>query len=167
MNNPKTRTRSKCRLFQLTTFERVLIIIISLATLFELELEYSFGIESYRMITTSQGPRALLKDKERQTIAEEKMLLQREEVARKQQDSPDNIPLQSTAQHSQRQSKDWLSEENLEDIVMRKDQLSKETVTYWSHPLLNESLLNGGAPLFGKDTVFSNDINDSRVRHTE
>ena len=117
---------------------------------------------------TSQGPRAQLKDKERHTIAEEKMLLQREEVARKQQDSPDNIQLESTAQHSQRQSKDWLSKENPEDIVaMRKDELSKESVTYWSHPLLNEASHDRGAPLFGKDTVFSNDINDSRVRHTE
>ena len=66
---------------------------------------------------TSQGPRAHLKDKERQTSAEEEMLLQREEVARKQQDSPDNVPLESTAQHSQRQSKDWLSKETPEDIV--------------------------------------------------
>ena len=79
------------------------------------------------------GPRAQLKEKQIHAIAEEKMLLQREEVARKQQDSPDNIPLESTAQHSQRQSKDWLSKETPEDIVvMKKDELSKEAVTYWS-----------------------------------
>ena len=102
-----------------------------------------------------------LKDKEHQANAEEKMLLQREAVARKQQDSPDNVPLESTAQHSQRQSKDWLSKENAEDIVaMRKDELSKETVTYWSTQLLNEASHDRGAPLFGKDTVFSNDINE-------
>ena len=118
------------------------------------------------------GPRAQLKDKEHQANAEEKMLLQREAVARKQQDSPDNILLESTAQHSQRQSNDWLSKETPEDIVagkddLSKDQLSKETVTYWSTQLLNEASHDRGAPLFGKDTVFSNDINDSRVRHTE
>jgi len=95
---------------------------------------------------TSLGPRAQLKEKQIHAIAEEKMLLQREEVARKQQDSPDNIQLESTAQHSQRQSNDWLSKETPEDIVaMRKDQLSKESVTYWSHPLLNEAPHNRGA----------------------
>ena len=121
------------------------------------------------MTSLQMGPRAQLKEKQIHAIAEEKMLLQREEVARKQQDSPDNIPLESTAQHSQRQSKDWLSKETPEDIVvMRKDELSKEAVTFWSHSLLNEAPHNGGTgSLFDKNTTFSNDINDSRVRHTE
>lgn len=71
------------------------------------------------MTTLQMGPRAQLKEKQIHVIVEEKMLLQREEVAR-QQDSPDNVPLESTAQHSQRQSKDWLSKETPEDIVVMK-----------------------------------------------
>lgn len=128
------------------------------------------------------GPRAMLKTQKCREIAQLKMQRQREEVWQRQNDSP-HEELSSTAQASQTLAEkrlvrpsclDVSSEKNLAQLVaLKAGGENEEAVTYWSH-----ELVHGNRPhfpvtpikrhsLFAKCTSFSNDIQDSRLRHNE
>mmetsp|Transcript_11008 Transcript_11008/g.20175 ORF Transcript_11008/g.20175 Transcript_11008/m.20175 type:complete len:154 (-) Transcript_11008:80-541(-) len=129
----------------------------------------------------STGPRAILKTQKCREIAQLKMQREREEVREKQNDSPYE-KFESTAQSSQALAVkrlvrpsclDVTSEKDLTKLADEKGNNQNEAVTYWSHELIAGNKphfpvtpLNRGS-LFARCTSFSNDIEDSRLRHNE
>mmetsp|Transcript_38891 Transcript_38891/g.81348 ORF Transcript_38891/g.81348 Transcript_38891/m.81348 type:complete len:149 (+) Transcript_38891:72-518(+) len=130
----------------------------------------------------STGPRAILKNQKCREIAQLKMQRERQSVREKQNDSPYE-KIESTAQSSQvlavkrlvRPScLDALSENDLHKLATNDE--NGEAVTYWSHELIagngNKKLHFPVTPLkrgslFARCTSFSNEIEDSRLRHNE
>ncbi|KAL7530085.1 hypothetical protein ACHAXR_003300 [Thalassiosira sp. AJA248-18] len=123
-------------------------------------------------------PRAMLKTQKCREIAQSIMQRERREVQEKQNDSPYERH-ESTAQSSQALAKrmvrpsclDASSEKDLKKLTDETGN-QKEAVTYWSHELVScnkphfpVTPLNRGSPLFARCASFSNDIDDSRVRH--
>ena len=126
------------------------------------------------------GPRATLRSQKCREIAQSITQKEREEVRKKQTESYEKH--ESTAQSSQvlavkrlvRQSPlDVSSDTDLKKLADENGN-KKEAVTYWSHELIAcdkhhfpVTPLKRGSPLFAKCTHFSNEIEDSRVRHNE
>lgn len=124
------------------------------------------------------GPRAMLKHQRYKEIATQEMHMNRKKISEAQNDSPYE-QLESITQSAQADARNRLvrsscldvsSEEDLKSIGQQLD----HAVTFWSHELKNVEKphfpvtpLKRGSPLFAKNTSFTNDITDSRVRHSE
>lgn len=120
----------------------------------------------------------MLKYKQFKEIAENEMASERARIRELQNDSP-HQELESTTQSAQIEAKNrlvrpsCLSVKSKEDIRSMPGQLD-HVVTFWSHelkmcerPHFPVTPLKRGSPLFAKNTSFTNDITDSRVRHSE
>jgi len=128
----------------------------------------------------SDGPRAIMKTKRCREIAQWKILKEREEVMEKHNASLHD-KIESTTQSSQVFSMkrlvrpsclDVYSERDLRTFADKKRNNSNEAVTFWSHELMAgnkahfpATLLKRGSP-FARCASFSNDIEDSRLRHS-
>lgn len=124
----------------------------------------------------------MLKTKRCREVAQSIMQSERDLVWEQQNDSPYE-KYKSTAQSSQnlavkklvRQScLDAHSEEDLKKLNSVGSGNQNEAVTYWSHELIAcnkpdfpDKPLKQGPPLFARSTSFTNDIKDSRLRHSE
>ena len=125
------------------------------------------------------GPRAKLRNQQYREIAEKQLHAEREKFER-HNDSANEV-LESTSMSAQAHAINRIvrpsclnvsSEEELKNMP-GKDYSA--AVTYWSHELKSLSLkpnfpatpLKRGSPLFAKCTEFTNDITDSRIRHSD
>ena len=108
------------------------------------------------------------------------MLINRKRISEAQNDSPAE-KLESITQSAQADARNRLVRPSCLDISSEEDlqgygQQVDHAVTFWSHELksVEKSQLNfpvtplkRGSPLFAKNTYFTNDITDSRLRHSE
>ncbi|KAL7549563.1 hypothetical protein ACHAWF_012834 [Thalassiosira exigua] len=129
------------------------------------------------------GPRARLKTQKCRDIAQSIMERERSQVWERQNDSPYDVHVnyESTAKSSQHLAVERMVKPSCLDVCSEEDMKKmakgnsnqKEAVTYWSHELVSckphfpVTPLKRGSPLFARCTGFSNDIEDSRLRHDE
>jgi hypothetical protein len=128
------------------------------------------------------GPRSIERHKQCLEKAQAIMQKEREEILRQQNDSPNEMP-ESTATAANHCAKNRLfkpsvldvsSEKDLKELVAEEQMKREEAVTYWSHELMAGqkthfpvTALTLSSPLFARCASFSNDIEDSRVQHSE
>jgi hypothetical protein len=127
------------------------------------------------------GPRSIERIQQCRDKAQTIMQKEREEILRRQNDSPNEIPEPSAtaANHCavkrlfKPSALDVTSKKDLKEL-MDEHMKRKEAVTYWSHKLMSGdkphfpvTSLMPSLPLFARCASFSNDIEDSRVLHSE
>lgn len=126
------------------------------------------------------GPRSIQRTQKCRELAQMMMQKEREEILRQQNDSPSETP-ESTAtaanscamKMSKSSFLDASSEQDAKDLSAN-NMKREEAVTYWSHELIAGdkphfpvTSLTRSSPLFTRCASFTNEIEDSRVRHSE
>lgn len=128
------------------------------------------------------GPRSIQRTQKCRELAQMMMQNEREEILRQQNDSPNETP-ESTATAANICAMKRLPKPTVSDAPSEKNakEMSannmkrEEAVTYWSHELIAgdkphfpvTSSLTRSSPLFARCASFTNEIEDSRVRHSE
>ncbi len=125
-----------------------------------------------------RGPRSIQRTQKCHELAQMMMQKEREEILRQQNDSPSETPESTaTAANICAMSKssflDASSEQDAKDLSAN-NMKREEAVTYWSHELIAGdkphfpvTSLTRSSPLFTRCASFTNEIEDSRVRHSE
>jgi hypothetical protein len=120
----------------------------------------------------------MLKNQQYREIAEQKMEAERKKIFELQNDSP-NVALESTAMSAQIEATSRILRPSCLNVSSENDLKSMpgrehhDAVSYWSHELKTNQKPHFPATgskrgsLFHKCTSFTNQIEDSRVRHSE
>jgi hypothetical protein len=160
-------------------FENVLTSVKSLLLPQLPSFSFLFLLRMYPQQRVSSGPRTMLKNQQYRELAKTKFEQDRAKCWDNQNDSPHET-LQSTAQSAYANASTFITKPSCLNVSSEKElealagNSNKEAVTYWSHELVNVgqphfpiTRLKRDSPLFARCASFTNDIQDSRVQHSE